>query len=96
MFFFCCASLLPVPRIASPSSAFCMLAVFLSLFIILFMVLVPKAPPGGYSDPTVYDHTSKFRTGIAAILGISALVTLVLMCGQVFLQPIQGSRIRPM
>lgn len=88
-------SSLPLARPpVSIRSAFVALAICLSLFIILFMVLVPKEPPGGSTDPAVYDHTAGFRKAAAGILGVAAVITLIVVIGQVLVQPIQGSRIR--
>jgi len=74
---------------------FCVIATFISLFVILFIVLVPKDSANPTPEPdVVYDHTSGFRKGVTGILVISTLVTGVLLCSQVVLHPIQGSRIR--
>lgn len=76
-------------------SLFCVVAVLLSLFIILFMVLVPKSPPNGDADAgKEYDHTYGFRIATVTLLGIGLALTGVLVCGQLVVTPIQGSRIR--
>ena len=38
-------------------SVFCVAATLLSLVVILFLVLVPKSPPGGVNDTIVSQHT---------------------------------------
>lgn len=77
-------------------SVFCLLAFLLSLFIILLLVLVPKEPPGGEEDTGPHDHTAGFRNAAAAITGVFAFFTLLIVAGQVLVQPVQGSRIRPL
>jgi hypothetical protein len=77
---------------------FCTIAVLLSLFIILFMVFVPKAPPGGSSssddDGRPYDDTAGLRKAAAGLLGVFALCTFGCVCHQVIMAPIQATRIR--
>lgn len=87
--FVCCLS-------STVRSVFCLLAACLSLFIILFMVLVPKEPAGGSSSDSgeVYDHTANFRKATVAVLGILAFCTLLCVCQQIAMAPVQASRIR--
>lgn len=76
-------------------SLFCVVAVLLSLFVILLMVLVPKAPPNPEDDSNKeYDHTHGFRIATVTLMGIGLLITFILVCGQLVVTPIQGSRIR--